>query len=81
MKDSKSAASVEPLTKCELALYNLEHMLVVSGTVDPDEILTLGLVLVTPSGEQPVRLHPIRLSHPDSSTKTRWHELNSDSLC
>jgi hypothetical protein len=35
---------------------------------------------VTPSGDQPVRLYPILLSHPDSSTNTRWYDRNSDSL-
>ena len=34
-----------------------------------------------PSGDQPVCLHPICLSHPDSSTKTSWYELSSDSFC
>ena len=36
---------------------------------------------VTPRGDQPVRLNPIRLSQPDSSTYTRWYERKADELC
>lgn len=36
---------------------------------------------VVPRGDQPVRLNPTRLSHPDSSTYTRWYDLKSDRSC
>lgn len=77
-KSSKTAASVEPwktrartILSCVYAgriwyLYSLRNRLIWTG--------------VTPTGDQAVRRDPIRLSHPDSLTYTRWYERNSDSL-
>lgn len=75
---SKNMASVEPL------IYGIEKYYPESIPARSDNGLRWNLGTctgATPSGDQPVRLWSARLTHPDSSTKTRWYEWNSDKLC